>query len=74
MSALICDICGGKLIMSAGGKMATCECCGLQHSLARLREKIQQVKGTVSIEGSVRVRRTGTSEDVEQWHVLLKNI
>lgn len=72
MPALICDVCGGKLIMDAGGKTATCEYCGLQHSLERLREKIQQIRGTVSIEGSVHVRQTGTKEDVEQWHILLQ--
>jgi hypothetical protein len=55
--------------MGAGGKTASCEFCGLQYSLERLREKIQEIKGTVSIEGSVQTRQTGTSEDVAQWHM-----
>lgn len=71
MTALICDACGAKLVMGAGGKTASCEFCGLQYSLERLREKVQEIKGSVSIEGSVQARQTGTSEDVAQWHMLL---
>ena len=32
MSALVCDICGGKLKV-INGKMAVCESCGMEHSL-----------------------------------------
>ncbi len=51
MSALVCDICGGKLIMGAGG-IATCENCGMEHSVERMKEKVQEIKGTVRIDNS----------------------
>ncbi len=69
--ALQCDICGGTLQMDAGGKTATCINCGMTHSLERVREKVQEIKGSVKIEGTVSARQTGTSEDIEQWRVLL---
>jgi hypothetical protein len=39
MAALVCDICGGKLIMGQGG-IAFCDSCGLEYSQQRLKEKI----------------------------------
>lgn len=51
MAALICDICGGKLTMGTGG-IATCESCGMEHTAARLKEKIQEIKGTVRVDNS----------------------
>ena len=35
--AISCELCGGKLIMRAGG-VATCDTCGLEYSLERMRE------------------------------------
>lgn len=68
---LKCDVCGGRLSIDAGGETATCEYCGAKHSMERMREKVQEIKGTVSIEGEVQARQTGTSEDVRQWKKLL---
>ncbi len=51
MEALICDICGGKLIMGKGG-IATCESCGMKYDSNRLKEKVQEVKGKVQIDSS----------------------
>ncbi len=51
MTALVCDICGGKLVMGAGG-VATCESCGMQHSVDRMKEKVQEIKGTVRIDNT----------------------
>lgn len=51
MAALVCDICGGKLIMGAGG-IATCESCGMEHSADRMKEKVQEIKGTVRVDNS----------------------
>ena len=48
MAALVCDICGGKLMMGTGG-VATCDSCGMEHSKDRMQEKIQEIKGTVSV-------------------------
>lgn len=51
MGALICDVCGGKLVMGSAG-MAICESCGLQHSVDRVKEKVQEIKGTVQVDNS----------------------
>lgn len=51
MAALTCDLCGGKLTMGVGG-IATCDSCGMQHSPDRMKEKIQEIKGTVRIDKS----------------------
>lgn len=51
MSILACDLCGGKLIMGTGG-IASCDSCGMQHSVDRMREKVQEIKGTVRIDNT----------------------
>lgn len=51
MAALVCDICGGKLVMGSGG-IAVCDSCGMEHSPDRMKEKIQEVKGTVRVDNS----------------------
>ena len=51
MAALVCDLCGGKLIMGAGG-VATCDSCGMEHSAGRMKEKVQEVKGVVQTDSS----------------------
>ena len=56
MEALVCDICGGKLTMGAGG-IATCQSCGMQYNAERMKEKVQEIKGTVQIDRS---NQTGT--------------
>jgi len=43
MDKLVCDICGGKLIMQVGG-VSKCDSCGMDYSLARMREKVQEMK------------------------------
>ena len=51
MAALVCDICGGKLVMGPGG-IAVCDSCGMEHSPDRMKEKIQEVKGVVRIDNT----------------------
>lgn len=51
MAAIICDVCGGKLSMGAGG-VATCADCGMEHSKERIQEKIKGEKGTVQVTDS----------------------
>lgn len=51
MAALVCDLCGGKLVMGAGG-IATCESCGMEHTADRMKEKVQEIKGTVRVDNS----------------------
>ncbi len=56
MKKLCCDICGGALTMQSSGKTAVCDSCGMQYSVERMREKVQKIKGTVSVEGTVRTQ------------------
>lgn len=51
MAALVCDLCGGKLVMGAGG-IAVCDSCGMEYSTERMREKVQMIKGSVQIDNS----------------------
>lgn len=51
MAALVCDLCGGKLIMGAGG-VATCDSCGMEHSSDRMKEKVQEIKGVVRVDNT----------------------
>ncbi|MBP3632943.1 MAG: hypothetical protein J6J43_00015 [Oscillospiraceae bacterium] len=55
MQTFICDICGGTLMMDKSGETAVCEFCGLKYPKARLQEKIQEIKGSVKVEGPVEV-------------------
>lgn len=71
MAKLQCDLCGGSIIMQGGGQLAVCDSCGMQYSVERMREKAQEITGTVRIEGPVQARQTGTEDDVTQWKSLL---
>ena len=72
MNKLCCDICGGALMMQSGGQTAICDSCGMQYSVERVREKVQEITGTVRVDGAVATRQTGTIEDVEQWRMLVR--
>jgi len=48
MEKLICDICGGKLVMQSGG-LPKCDSCGMEYSKERIREKVQEIKGIVRV-------------------------
>ena len=54
--------------MGTGGEFAHCEYCGMQYSVERLREKIQEVQ----ISGEVAARQTGTNSDIQQWKSVLQ--
>jgi len=51
MAALVCDLCGGKLVMHSNG-VAVCDSCGMEHGADRMKEKIQEVKGIVQVDNS----------------------
>lgn len=57
MAALQCEICGGKLMAKAGG-LFECEYCGMQYDKTRIQEMVQEIKGTVKVEGTVAVKGT----------------
>lgn len=44
---VICDICGGTLMMDADGQYATCQSCSMTHSIERVREKVQESASVV---------------------------
>ncbi len=52
MEALVCDICGGKLVMQSGG-VAKCDSCGMEYTKERIKEKVQEIRGTVKVDGPV---------------------
>ena len=54
---LQCEICGGKLIGRPGG-IFECDSCGMEYDTSWAKEKIQEITGTVKVEGKVEV--TGT--------------
>ena len=43
MKTILCDICGGKIVIKSGG-IAVCEDCGTEHSAERMKEKIQEIQ------------------------------
>lgn len=58
-------------MVQPGGQVAVCENCGVRYSIGRMREKVQEITGTVRVEGAVQARQTGTEDDVSQWRSLL---
>ena len=51
---LQCEICGGKLIGRPGG-IYECDFCGMEYDTAWAKAKIQEITGTVKVEGTVEV-------------------
>lgn len=50
MAKLVCEICGGRLVMSGDGVLQ-CEACGSCYSKDWARSKVQEITGTVQVEG-----------------------
>lgn len=44
--AITCDVCGGELLIGAGGKTAKCTVCGVSYSIERIREKARNTSQT----------------------------
>lgn len=51
---LQCEICGGKLVGKPGG-IFECENCGTEYTTEWAKAKIQEITGTVKVEGTVEV-------------------
>lgn len=45
MMKIKCDLCGGELLMDAGGQTASCINCGMKHSVERVREMLAGTSG-----------------------------
>lgn len=71
MAALQCEICGGKLIGKPGG-IFECDSCGMEYSTEWAKAKVQEIKGTVKIEGPVEVTGTVKVEGGASVDSLLK--
>ena len=52
-TALKCNLCGGPLVMDESREFAVCKYCGTQYLKSTLREKIQEIRGAVKVEGAV---------------------
>lgn len=61
MRALKCDFCGANLVMDKSREFATCEFCGTKYLKETIQEKIQEIRGQVSIVGAVETV-TGNAE------------
>ena len=73
MAALVCEICGGKLMAKSGG-LFECEYCGMQYDKTRIQEMVQEIKGTVKVEGTVAVTGTVAVDHKTNIDNLLKRI
>ena len=71
MAALVCEICGGKLMAKSGG-LFECEYCGMQYDKTRIQEMVQEIKGTVQVEGTVQVTGSVKIEGSATKESLLK--
>lgn len=49
---LVCDVCGGQIEMLSGGK-GVCTSCGTPYSAEIIKDKIQEIRGTVKVDGPV---------------------
>ena len=56
MKPLVCDLCGGQLIMDDSREFAVCEYCRTKYMKSTLQAKVQEIRGTVKVEGDVPVR------------------
>ena len=68
MKPLRCDFCNGSLIMDKSREFATCEFCGTKYMKDIIQQKIQEIRGEISIVGAVETV-TGNAEKER----LLKN-
>ena len=66
MAALQCEICGGKLIGKPGG-VFECDSCGMEYSTEWAKAKIQEIRGTVQVEGTVEVTVNMTAEEFMEF-------
>lgn len=71
MAVLQCEICGGKLIGKPGG-VFECDSCGMEYSTEWAKAKVQEIRGTVKIEGPVEVTGTVRVEGGASADSLLK--
>jgi len=53
---LVCDVCGGQIEMQSGGK-GVCTSCATPYSAEIIKDKIQEIRGTVKIDGPVEIVR-----------------
>lgn len=65
MTKLCCDVCGGKIMMRAGGKSGACVLCATEYSIERMREMLNS--------NPMGIFNTNSNEsDIEQLKKLCK--
>lgn len=72
---IACELCGGTLLINAGGKNVTCTACGLNYTMERLREMLAESNSTKQ-EPPVqsppeREQDTKVIYDVKEWTEVL---
>lgn len=53
MKPLRCDFCNGQLVMDGSREFAVCEFCGTEYMKETIQDKIQEIRGQVTITGAV---------------------
>lgn len=69
--ALVCDLCGGKISMGAGG-VGRCEVCGMEYSSERLREMLQ-AGGTTPAAPAAPAAPVDNSQTISNFLTLVYN-
>lgn len=69
MATLLCDICGEKIIVRAGGTIV-CENCGMEYSKERLKEKLGEVNESAAESSAVTKPVIGTPIHVDNTHLI----
>lgn len=62
-NAAVCEICGGRLILAEKDLFA-CEACGANYPKEWVRAKVQEISGTVKVDGPVEVRGVASAENL----------
>lgn len=58
MKPLRCDFCNGNLVMDDSREFAVCEFCGTKYLKSTIQSKIQEIRGAVSVVGTVSTKET----------------
>lgn len=70
MAVLVCDLCGGKIVMGSGGT-GVCSNCGMEYSTERLREKLSE--GGATVAAPVAAPQADNSKMIENYLKMAEN-
>ena len=66
---LVCDVCGGQIEMQSGGK-GVCTSCGTPYSAEIIKDKIQEIRGTVKVDGPLEVVKGNSEKERQKKNIL----